>query len=263
MNSKGLLILKLFIQHFHPDNPEMLIKHLSKEQAEEVTNQKLSTTDLTPLLNLPQTIIGRLHPTWLELPLKKLSLSMDSFNEAAGSQPFIINNLFNNIGELPELPLEYLPESDLSPLAKLKGKALSQICDYLGLYDLAAELRYIVDKVSIQNLYSCLTPQETSYLKGCLQKKERITVPKLGIDPRKKEPEKWREIIHKRGLLRLEKALAGQNRNLVWYISRAIEKEEGISLYQSFTANPIPEVTAILKTQTMQVANFLKKIGAL
>lgn len=262
MSSKGPLILKLFIQHFHGDSPESLLKFLSQEQAKTISEVKLHSTDLFALLHHPKNVIQRLHTSWLEETAKKSSLQPESIQVTEPMQSFIVNTLYSNLDRLPELPIEYLPPTDLAPLASANAKTLSLLCDYLGLFDLAAELRFIVDKISIQNLYACLTPPELTFLKGCLQKKERITVPKLGIDPRKNDSAKWRELIHQRGLLRLTKALAGQNQDFVWYISRLMDYNEGSMLFQQYSPEPIPEVTAILKTQVLQVLNYLKKIGA-
>src|SRR5262249_37799794 len=144
-------------------------------------------------------------------------------NIAPPIKSFILNMLYSYLKAEKHLPKEYLPESDLSALLKWSKKKLISLIDYLGLYDLAIEIRHIVNPNYLKNIYSCLTPKQQYFLKVCLHQKERLTTPKLGIDPTKQDCDRLKKLVHRRGLARLGKALAGQHMDAVWYLAHTLD----------------------------------------
>lgn len=274
--------LNVLLNHYHnQEEINLLLKHLSSDESKEIKDQRCRLEDVKSLFYQHQKIIEKIHYTWLEPAIEQLSPSLrlltiaslspfqrsklqDRFPETPPPligliKPYILESLFAKLATPSIPPLEYLASTEMSPLAAWGKKELTSLCDYLGLYDLAAELKQIVDKTSIQKIYSCLTPQEISFLKICLQQKTPLTSPKLGIDPRKTDTQELRNILQQRGLVRLSKAFAGQNSYLVWLIAHRLDKGRGTLFLRNYSEQPTPKITAILQSQVITLMNFLKK----
>ena len=279
MDSKGWMMLKVLINRFNPKAGDTLIKFLPQEETPSVTSQDIRSNDLLPLLYQSQRTLDKTHYSWLvplitkfPEPLRPFVISSLLPEQQAGltqentgtyvSPPvknFLRNQLYRHLKANQHLPLEYIPETDFSPLLQWKKRELVRLIDFLGMHDLAFEIRGIVNKNYLKNLYSCLSPKELYYLKVCLHQKERLVSPKLGIDPTKQDCPRLRQVLHRRGLIRLGKALAGQHADLVWYIAHALDTGRGRLLLRYYQPHPIPNVTPILKQQVFNVITFMKK----
>lgn len=273
--------LNIFFNHYHDkDESNLLLKHLSENEATALSDSNCCFDDIRSLLDYKQKIIERMHYSWLEPAINNLTPSLRVFTVAALTpsqkrkfqhlfsnplptliapiKPYILNSLYKELHIPPILPLEQLPRTEMTPFLELNKEELTAICDYLSLYDLAAELKQIVDKTSIQNIYSCLTAQELSYLKVCQNQKTSLTSPKLGIDPRKHDSKELRSALQQRGLIKLAKALADQHPDLIWYIAHCFDKAKGTNFLQNSADRPAPKVMSILQSQVLSVMNFLK-----
>lgn len=284
MDKKGWMILKILINHYHPKTPNMLIKYLPKEDAEVFLKQDLLVSDLRPIFEQPQKMIQKLHYSWLEplilqLPqeLRPVAISCLDEDQANGLQKllsfkskkqasppiktFLLHQIYTYLTEKEQehLPLEYLPVTDLSPLGTWTKKQLTILIDFLGLHDLAVEIKQIVNKNYLKNLTSCLSSQQLYYLKVCLHQKDKLITPKLGLDPTKRDCTKLLQILHKRGLIRLGKALSGQHPDLVWHISHILDTGRGLFIMQQAKGDVLPQVVQALKNQVTNLINFLKK----
>jgi hypothetical protein len=171
---------------------------------------------------------------------------------------FILSQLYTLLKADEHLPLDYLPETELSELGTWNKTQLIHLIDFLGLHDLATEVRQIVNKNHLKNIYACLTPQQFYYLKVCLHQKEMLTVSKLGIDASIKDSTKLKRVIHQRGLLRLGKALCGQHPDFVWYLSHTLDTGRGKMLSDIYQKESIGKITPFLKEQVLNLMKFLK-----
>lgn len=281
MNSESWLMLKVLINRFNPKAGNSLLSFLPPEESRKVAEQSVQAINIMPLLTQSQTLIDQIHYSWLQPLIIKFPESLRPFilgslstrqsyklGQALSIKPikickrvksFFINLLYDSFRSDHPLPLEYLPETDFTWMAKASKNDIVKLIDFLGLYDLAAEIRKIVSKEHLDNLYSCLTPQELYYLKICLYQKDKLTTTSLGIKPREKNCEKLRSLLHSRGLVRLSNALSGEHKDLVWYIAHILDVGRGQQLLDLYKETPIPNVTGILRSQVFNVMNFLKK----
>lgn len=283
MDVRSSIILKVLINRHSPKEREILLSFLPKEEGKFVSDQKVSSADIMPILNQPQKVIERMHYSWIEpllekfpknvysqflgaltseqvLGLKKRDAKIQSLPSL--SKPvkhFLINQIYSFLEINAHLPLEYLPETELYPLVQWSKKKLVLLIDFLGLHDLAAEIRQIVDKNQLKNFYNCLSSRQLSYLKICMYQKERLITPRLGIDPVKGDCEKLKQILHRRGLIRLGNALSEQHPDLIWYIAHILDVGRGKLLLENSKQQPIPQVSSALKLQVINLMNFLKK----
>ncbi len=270
-------MLRVLINRFNPKAGNSLLKFFSPEEAQAVMNQDIRSTDLAPILQQPQKSLSRIHYSWIEPLLNKFpkplhptvraALTAEQIMGLKISAPisishlaktFILNQLYQHLQISEHFPIEYLPETELSPLSKWTKAKLMNLIDFLGLYDLASEVRHIVNRNYLKNIYTCLTPKQFYYLKVCLHQKEQLVSPKLGIDPTKQDCPKLKQIIHRRGLLRLGKALCGQHPDLVWHIAHTLDIGRGNILLKEYQQVEVPKVTKILKQQILNLINFLE-----
>jgi hypothetical protein len=278
MNKKGWMMLRVLINRYNPAAGDALLKFLPKEEMQLVLDQEIRSTDLSPILHQPEKLIKQMHHSWLMPLLTKfpdrllpilgaalhpeqaagLKISSPTLHIAQPVKTFMLNQLYYQLEADNHLPFDYLPETELSPLLKWTKSQLVMLINFLGLYDLAPEVRRIVNHQHLKNIYNCLTPKQFYYLKVCLQQKERLVVPKLGIDPSKNECEKLKQILHRRGLIRLGRALCGQHPDLVWYLSHKLDIGRGTFLMNEFKGNTVLNVTSVLKGQVLNLMNFLK-----
>lgn len=279
MNKKGWMMLRILINHYNPKAGNALLRFLPPSEAQQVMNQDIRSTDIMPILHQPQRLIEKMHYSWLQPiieqlpePLRPLAVAAltprqaiylqkyanPHFTLSAPIKTFFIHRIYHSLHAHDHLPLEYLPETELSSLVNWNKQRLVVLSDFLGLHDLASEIRHIVDRNQLRHFYDCLNSHQLAYLKICLHQKERIISPKLGIRPTKQDCAQLKQILHRRGLIRLAKALCGQHPDLAWYIAHTLDRGRGKILLQNYQTQVIPEITTVLKQQVTNLMNFLK-----
>lgn len=278
MMNRSLMMLRVFVNRYNPKAGDALLKFLPKEEAQAVLKLNIQSNDLTPILEQPRSLLKKLHYTWIKPVLDKFPITLhpliisalnpeqisglkNHYKTVPLSPPtknFILNLIYDNLKAEEHVPLEYLPESAFTPLTSWSKGKLVLMADFLGLHDLASEVRRIVNKDHLKNIYGCLTPQQYNYLSICLHQREKIVAPKLGIDLTKQDCTKLKQLLHKRGLIRLGKALSGQNPDLVWYIAHILDAGRGKILLSAYKPDVEPKVTELLKDQVTNLMNFLK-----
>jgi hypothetical protein len=277
MDKRGWMMLRVLINRYNPKAGNALLKFLPKEEAQAINSQEIRSTDLTPILQQPQKTLEKIHYSWIKPFLQNFPESLQpaivatlTTEQIAGlrisspitlsemAKTFLTQQLYQSLKIGEHCPIEYLPETELSPLLHLTKSQLVDLIDFLGLYDLAAEVRRIVNRDHLKNIYNCLTPKQLHYLKKCLHKKEQLITPKLGIDPTQQDCTKLKQIVHRRGLLRLGKALSGQHLDLIWNIAHTLDMGRGNILLKEYQSKEVPKVTEILKQQVLNIIDFLK-----
>lgn len=270
-------MLRVLINRYNPKAGNALLKFLPQEDVEGVMAENIQSTDLTPILQQPQKSLAKIHYSWIQPlladfpdrlhPTILAALTAEQIAGLKSSTPvaipgfvkaFILNELYRLLKIEEHLPIEYLPETDISSLAKWIKPQIVNLIDFLGIHDLASEVRHIVDRNYLKNVYTCLTPKQFYYLKKCLQQKEQITSPELGIDLTKTDSVKLKQVLHRRGLVRLGRALCGQHFDFVWHLSHTLDMGRGNLLLKEYQPEEIPKVTSILKQQVLSLMNFLK-----
>lgn len=284
MHDKGWLLLRTMLNRFHPKGIDPILKLLPQEDAQNVKRQQVTENAYTAILSSPSEWISRIHYSWLQPAFEKensiyqnffFSLLPESQSKALSkllniniSQRFsfspIIKQYFTQIFyqklELTSiLPIEFLPDSPLNSLLKWNKSEIVQLIDFLGLHDLAEEIRFIVDKKKIKVLYEMLTPKKQEYLKFCLGEKEQLSAPRLGLDKWIGPIDKLEGLLHKRGLARLSKAIENQHPDFKWYLTHILDIGRGKLLQTTPTGKENPTVVNILIQQVIMTMNFLKQ----
>lgn len=277
MEARSCMMLRVLINRYNPKAGNALMNFLPEDELAAISKIDIRSDDLQPILQHPQSSLGRIHHTWIKPLLEKFPdrlqpalLAALTPEQAAGmkgtvemtlSKPaksFLLNQLFINLKINEHIPLEYLPEHELLPLIKWSKQQLVDLIDFLGLYDLASEVRQIVNSDHLKSIYSCLSPKQFQYLKICMHQKEQIVSSKLGIDPGKPDCTKLKKAMHRHGLSRLGKAFCGLHEDFVWTIAHTLDMGRGSILLKEYQPVALPKITQILKQQVLNVMNFVE-----
>ncbi len=276
-------MFRVLVNRFHKKSPEVFLKSLPKEVSLKALNQEVLSEEASLLVAQPEELLSKIHYSWLLTPFEKISdtlkpsvLSALNQETAEGiaqfhkieklSTPlaipikrFLVNTLYQKFEKRDVLPIPFLPQTALSSLSEFSKKKLILLIDFLGLYDLSEELRHIVDKTTLKNIYSNLSIQKQKFLQSSLHQKEKLVAGRLDIDLKSIDKRKLESVLHKRGILRLAKALSGEHPDLLWHIAHTLDSGRGNLLLRYYKEEAVAGVTSALALQVINVINFLKK----
>lgn len=283
MQSKDWLIFRILLNKYHSNSRDLFLKNMPKDEAAKVLDQNFTSIDVERLLIQPEFLLDKIHYSWFLEPFKRLPQGLQSATLAslpemhaegiskylkiplkkmqisAPFKRFLINTLYTQFEKKEILPNEFLPENPLSPLLGYPKQKLVAIIDYLGLYDLAEEIRHIVEKNLLKNIYACLSLKKQQFLKNILNQKEKLSAPRLELDYDSVERQNLETILHKRGLIRMSQALSGKHKDFVWHIVHLLDSGRGNVISSYYSQEEIPVVSNALTNQVIHVINFLNK----
>lgn len=276
-------MIRVMLNQFHQGAPDVILKGLPKEQGKDVMKIDVQSQDAPYLLNESKELIKQVHYSWLApvvegFPVKMRPLFLTSLPKSKGEilsqaikaplhpvklalsvRLYLLNMITSKLKPSEVLPAPYLPASNLLPLAGMQKGEIVQLIDFLGLYDLAEEIRHIVDKRYLKAIYNCLSIKKQHFLRMCLHKKEQLSVPRLGLDKWRGDCKTLDSMVHKRGLLRLGKAVSGQHPDFIWHLVHRLDTGRGRLLQQYYDKEEIPGVTQVLVQEILNLMNFFKK----
>ncbi len=157
------------------------------------------------------------------------------------------------------LPIEFLPEHPLNPLLNLTKGELQTLVDYLGLHDLAIELKHVIKAKLIKKVQKILTTGERDYLKKQIKVKQPLSFARLNLDGWNGDGEKLKAILHHRGFNRLAKALFGCHPSLLWHICHRLDTGRTKILRKFFTDINNDEAHNALINQTLELIPIVQK----
>ena len=172
---------------------------------------------------------------------------------------YLINMMALKIKPQDVMPAPFLPATSLSPLLAMRKGEIVQLIDFLGIYDLAEEIKHVVDKKYLRAIYNCLSIKKQHFLRLCLHQKERLTIPRLGLEKWQGDCKTLETILHKRGLLRLGKGVSGQHPDFLWHLVHRLDVGRGRIIEQFYAKEEIPGVTQALIQEILNLMNFFKK----
>jgi hypothetical protein len=183
-----------------------------------------------------------LRPKMGQRLAKELEITLPTEHLSPTGVKYLQNILFLNICKTDLLPVEYLPPSPLNLLLKLSKKKLIELIDLLSLYDLAIELRQIVETKILQKIYSFLSEEEKLFLKAIAGHKEPYPAARISLEQWDGSKKSLRGALHRIGLSRLGSALAGQNPDLIWYVCHELDSGRGKALEKLSMQEECPQV---------------------
>lgn len=276
-------MLRTLINRYHQGTPESLLVGLPPEESRDVLEKFNPSSDVAAVMKQMNDLEGeRVHYSWLVPTIEGFSPSMQTLLISAlpegqakalckllgkptlpvpspSVKKFLLGLIYRKFDQRSILPLSFLPENSLSPLTTLSKGQLIELIDFLGIYDLAQEIKHIVEKAKLNAIYASLSPKKQGFLRMCLHQKEGLKAEKMDLGGWKGDPVQLERVLHRRGLLRLSYALAGQPRDFVWHIMHRLDVGRGRLLGKHFSSKEIQGITPYLIQQCLNTLNFLKQ----
>jgi hypothetical protein len=284
MQVKSAIMMRVLLNRFTKGSPEAALKALPAEEIEQVVKTDISSKDFLPAFEQVMHKIQKIHYSWLIPCIQKLSkeyqvVVIAALPEELGKKVgkrlnfamtprevplmfknYLIGTIYRQIkGSDQVLPMAYLPPSGMQQLATWSKSELVELIEFMGIHDLSEEIRHIVNKKILQNVYNCLTPKEQQYLKTCMHVKEKMMTPSLGLDKWGGDCNKLKSVLQTRGLVRLGKALSGEHPDLIWHLSHILDTGRGMALSKYYSKKAFAGITNILAQQVGNLINLLKK----
>ena len=146
-----------------------------------------------------------------------------------------------------------LPATPLNRLLQLTHTKLLSLCSFLGLHDLANEVKKIIQSDKLKGIEAILSLDEKKCLKNFLKGKEIVTFGTLNLQSWDGKEESLREVLQRRGVNRLAKALYGENPTLIWHIGHKLEKTQSEMLHKLCVDPKNEKAQKELKNQVMTI----------
>lgn len=280
MRNASELVLKAFLSKLPPERKGALEKFLPEKErlrleelpsfAEGVTAEGFTNGGmlnhvhwswfLPTLKTYPEReqifFLSSLNPTWAESLAHELGIKNPREEISETARGFFSQILLNSlVGPKDQLlPIDYLPPSPLKRLLRLSKKELTKLIDFLALYDLAVEMRQIVETKILKKIYSFLSEDERKVLKQIMaHQKEPFSIARMGLDRWDGEEESLRHLLHRRGLARFAVALSGQDPDFIWYICHQLDIGRGNALFKMCAKEPTPGLSEAIIRQIEEI----------
>ena len=284
MNPPRAFYLKMLLQKHHKGTLEQAVQLLPTPSREAVLKSELTEAEASHAFHRPGELLSKIHYSWVADALTKkidenkrifylsslppqmqlqvaklLNFQGDIVPLKGPLQQYVQKQLLLKMLPKGYLPVAYLPKTPLKPLLSLSKAKVVELVDYLGLFDLAEELKKIVHTKLIKGIYASLQPQELEFLRACLHQKEKLQTPRFPLNDWNGESKELHFRIHKRGLLRLAKALVDQSPSFLWHLTRMLDTGRGRRLETLMPKESPPQVTQVMQEQVLQLLKFLEK----
>jgi len=282
MQDKSWILVHILLNHFHPKKIKEFLNILPPDDAKKILSHDVPFSDINPIFVNPREFFKNIHYSWivpliqnLPSPIKELTISALPVPLASGlkkhlkiqnlnltlpkrSSFFFLKNLYKQIHPPQLLPPEFLPKEPLSILLNFSRKDLMALVDFLGLYDLAEEVKHLVDQKSLRNVYACLDNKKMRFLRLCLHQRSKFKTPKLNLQKWNGNCDTLSQMLHQRGLYRLGKALCGSHPDFLWHLSKKFDTGRSALLEKHYTKQESPGITSGLIQQVIYAINSLQ-----
>lgn len=283
-NKASMAACHTLLLNCSPEKRKALFKFLPQEtqqRFQEMTSPKDALLKKEDSLDLELSL---LHPSWLAPYLRTLTeseirLFLSSLNPEQGehlqkillftsspvpltplAKKYLQKTLWKKVGGEEQLPLVCLPVFSLNRLLSLSDFFLNKLIFFLGLRDLAHEMRQIIETAKLKKIQTALSPDEIQFLKGAMLKKEPVAFKKISLSQWDGEKKSLRKILYGRGINRLSKALYGQNESLAWYLSHKMDIETAKQFLKLLAPLDQPRAKEVLIYQVQEILEHLQTI---
>lgn len=242
-------IIKTLIAKSKNDADAQLLSYFSDDLNKALADSPVLSKSPLETSSTIEAFFDKIHPSWFEsflntLPTNdaKLFISVlpekfqndlknqfqltDIANISTTSKEFLLMTLYDAIrGKDFVYDMHALPEHPLNPLVFFNSEQLHQYIKILGLYDLAVELKTIVQKQLLVEIQNAFSQEERQILKDFAKEKQHVTFKPLGLSTFTGDIEELLIVLYQRGINRLAKGLFDASPSLIWHIKHRINKQ--------------------------------------
>ena len=283
METKGWIMLRVLLNRFHEGSIETLLQPLPEEDVRNILNTDITTREVHPVLAEPQEVLSRIHYSWLCEPINSfpesirpyligaldedqqqktitlLGLKITPPQLSAFSRRFFLNLLYEQSEVKNIIPVPYLPQQFLSPLASFSKQKLVDLIDLLGTYDIAAEVRQMISKQKINTIYKALPLHSQKFLKIAFHQQDKLTAYPLNLDMWNGDQKRLLYMLQKAGMRRLSFACTEIHPDILWHIIHTLDQGRGNMIKKNIPKEPKKGATPAVVAQIAHIINFLEK----
>lgn len=279
------VICNAFLHKCLPQKRAQLLKYLPNQETNTLEKLPKTYRDPTEGLESIDLRLNRIHFSWFSPYLRTLSekeiklfasalsdeqadglkkglrLSGNLASLTKSAKTYLQNTLMKEVvrDELDLLPIECLPESPLNPLLELKMIDLLTLIAFLGLHDLAVEMRHIIETAKLKKISEALSPEELKYIKILTQSREPVVFSPIGLANWQGDKEILKTIIQQRGVNRLAKAVSGQHPSFIWHLTHKLDVDRGLSIKKLSAPLENSSIAKLLIGQVVELLSFMRK----
>lgn len=287
MKKTGWIVCRILIEKAGGKSKDSLFSFLSPSLKKHLIDLQPPNSDLTLGFDFTTTLLESIHYSWFTPFLRNLSendirLFLSALEETSAkklkdllkvSSPLIplsplASSFFRKkiaepfLSQMPELiPLQALPFSRLSTLLTLRPETLRLVSEFLGLHDLAVEIKQIIDTVQLKKIHSLLSKEKEYFLKMLSHKKEPVVFKRMELSRWDGSANTLLNLLFQRGLNRLAKGLFLEDVSFVWYVKHRMNEEDAKIFSSLHKSLEHPKAYSILSDQILEVISFLQKIN--
>lgn len=263
---------------------EHLIRYLPSRLADDIKSWPVpASLDFSKLLS-QQKWVESIHFSWFYEPLKTfkpetqqlflsllpekkavelakmLSLHKKRISYSPFMRPFLMDEFKKKTHRgIEVVSEEHLPPSELNALLKLNKKELLYLIDLLGVHDLSADLRQVVDKELLRKIYAALSNEQLRFLHYCTKQPMKWVSPKLGLPAWNGSKDKLQRMLHGRGLIRLGRALFDEDESLKWHLLHRLDIGRAGIVEKIFRQKQDAALTPYFKNQVLHIVKRYQK----
>ena len=262
----------------------MLAKLLPQKEAEILLSvQPVDSNEVDAFFTAKNKWIQDIHYSWFREPLEKapasfqkviltalpvnVATALDTSAKRIGQYPETVRQLVLEVffryfsscepGADVVLPKALLPKSDLGPLLTLSKQELVDIITLLAMFDLADEIRHVVDRKLLQMIVGRLPQKMQRFLRSCMSQKAKLALAPMHIEKIYKDERQFDKKLHHRGLQRLAIALSGQSVDFIWHFLHTLDTGRGNVLMKQINREVQPS-TPVAKMQLLVAVQYIK-----
>lgn len=277
-------MLRVLLNRFHEGSIETLLRPLPEDDVRNILNTEISTKEIHPALAEPEEALSKIHYSWLSTPLlrfpqdvrpyilaslektqreKLISLMNLDYQipaVSAFSRRYFLDLLYSQCHIEEILPVPYLPQHSLVPLASYSKEELVKVIDLLGTYDIAAEIRQMINKKKINLIYRALPIHAQQFLKVAFHQQDKLTPYPLGTDLWNGDKKRLLNRLQKAGMRRLSFACTDIDPHILWHIVHILDQGRGKIVERDIPKEPKKGITSAVLVQVVNIMKFLEKV---
>lgn len=283
MEAKTLIMQRLLLNRFHRNAEDGFLKKIPQDEVKAILNQNIHSQDIQELFIPARKKLSTIHYSWFIPIFEKISEAMRPllisilpesvsmglckhfkekhlpFSVSPAISDYFCGQVEKELDLQSILPMKFLPPSPLNALTELTKHDLVELIDFLALFDLAEEIKHIVDQKYLKQIYACLSPKKQKYLRVCLHQKVKFSAPKLSLEQWGGDCKKLEDILHRRGMQRLGTALVGQHEDLLKHIMLILDTGRAAIIQKIYAENKFSGISEMIIQQVVSALNFLNK----
>lgn len=284
MTTASWVICNAFLHQCPPQKRSSLLKYVAVEERQAIEALGKTYRDPTKPAESLKSQLQRIHFSWFtphlrNLPEREVKFFLSALSEpqAAGLKKGLrfsgnLVHLSKNgetylqgvllkqvVGSGVNLfPIGCLPDSPLNALLEIEVVDLQTLISFLGLHDLAVEMRHIIETSKLKKIFDILPPQQLKYVKILMQSREPIAFTRMGLSNWKGEAESLKLLIEQRGLNRLSKAIYGQLPSFIWHLVHKFDIDRGMAIQKLCTPMENISSAKLLIAQVLELLSFMR-----